>query len=442
MPKISRTLTFREVQSIKRPGFHALGGSVGLYLYVHQSGRRYYYYRYKAVDGKRSAICLGSMESMDLAEARRQAFDWKERVSKGENPSVVKAQAVLAAKRLREKSHLESQKALRTFSNVSAKWLLERARSGYWKNHKSGEGHVQTKLDLYLNPAIGNVQIHQLAARDVFEAVKPIFQSKPVTADRCIQVVSAVWRWAAAMGWCSGENPADRRGSLGILLEPYKRTRKAAVNMGALDFREVPDFFVELHAMSGISAKLTEFAILTGLRSKMVRYLRWEDVNFEEALVTIPESSNKVTGRGSFTAFLSVQAIDLLKSLSQEYEWVFPSPLFHGPMTDQAPGKIFKMLNARNLAAGGRGWYDREQTESRGVPVLATVHGTARASFKTWSRSGKNRKRFDDDAVELCLAHKLQDQFNGAYNRAQLEPERRKVMQAWADYCYSKVVKG
>lgn len=425
--------------SIKRPGFHTLGGSVGLYLFVHETGRRYYYYRFKAVDGKRSAICLGSIDSMDLAEARRRAFEWKERVSNGENPSIVKAQTALAAKNARKHQRLEDQKAQRTFSRISAMWLLERAKSGYWKNHKSGEAHIQTKLNLYLNPAIGDLLIHQITAKDVFESVKPIFQSKPETANRCIQVVSAVWRWAAAMGWCSGENPADRRGSLGILLEPYKRNRKESVNMGALDFHEVPDFFVELHAMSGISAKLTEFAILTGLRSKMVRYLRWEDVNFEEALVTIPESSNKVTGRGAFTAFLSTQAVDLLKSLSREYEWVFPSPLFHGPMTDQAPGKIFKMLNARNLAAGGRGWYDREQTESRGVPVLATVHGTARASFKTWSRSGKNRKRFDDDAVELCLAHKLQDQFNGAYNRAQLEPERREVMQAWADYCYSKI---
>ena len=102
MPKISRTLTYREVLSIKRPGFHALGGSVGLYLFVHESGRRYYYYRFKAVDGKRSAICLGSIESMDLAEARRRAFEWKERVSNGENPSLVKAQTALAAKNARE----------------------------------------------------------------------------------------------------------------------------------------------------------------------------------------------------------------------------------------------------------------------------------------------------------------------------------------------------
>ena len=108
-------------------------------------------------------------------------------------------------------------------------------------------------------------------------------------------------------------------------------------------------------------------------------------------------------------------------------------------MSDQAPGKIFKILNQRNLDAGGSGWLDREQTKTRGVPVLATVHGTARASFKTWARTGSNRRKFDDDAVELCLAHKLQDQYDGAYNRAQLEPERRAVMQAWGDFCYSKI---
>ena len=98
MPKTSRTLTFREVQAIKKPGFHALGGSVGLYLFINENGLRYYYYRFKSADGKRSAICLGSFDSLDLAEARRLAFDWKERVSKGENPSLVKARAALEAK--------------------------------------------------------------------------------------------------------------------------------------------------------------------------------------------------------------------------------------------------------------------------------------------------------------------------------------------------------
>ena len=62
---------------------------------------------------------------MDLAEARRRAFEWKERVSNGENPSFVKAQTALAAKNAQEHQRLESQKAQRTFSRISAMWLLE-----------------------------------------------------------------------------------------------------------------------------------------------------------------------------------------------------------------------------------------------------------------------------------------------------------------------------
>ena len=45
---------------------------------------------------------------------------------------------------------------------------------------------------------------------------------------------------------------------------------------------------------------------------------------------------------------------------------------------------------------------------------------------------------FDTDAVELCMAHHLKDDYNGAYNRTTLEEERREVMEAWGDYCLSQ----
>ena len=408
VPRTPRTLTFREVNAIKKQGYTALGGAVGLYLFVHPTGSRYYYYRYKAIDGKRSAICLGSFSSMDLSQARKLALEWKERLAKGENPSIVRKEQAEAAKREREQRRIEEQKSKNTFAYVSQEWLMERVRSGYWRNNSGGEAHVQTKLNRYINPVIGDIPISELQAKDVLHTVKQIFQSKPVTADRCITTISAVWKWAAAMGLCSGENPADRRGSLGVLLDPYKN-------------------------------RLTEFAILTTLRSKMVRYIRWEDVDLKRGIVTIPETSNKVKGRGEFTVYLSKQAKALLESLPVVNDWVFCSSIIPGPMSDAAMGKIFKMLSAQNVAAGGDGWLDRQQTKEMGFPVMATAHGTARASFKTWARTGKNRRLLDDDAVELCLAHKLPDQYEGAYNRAQLEPERREVMQVWADYCYSKI---
>ena len=217
-----RTLTFREVNAIKKPGYTALGGATGLYLYVAPSGGRYYFFRFKAKDGKRSAVSLGSFSSMDLSEARKMALEWKARLSKGENPSAVKKEQSERTKREQEALQQEKERKLRTFLQVSQNWLLERARSGYWKNNSTGESHAQTRLDRYINPKIGNIPIHELRSVDVLGVVKDIYRSKPVTADRCIITVSAVWKWAAAMGLCSGENPADRHGSLGVLLEPYK----------------------------------------------------------------------------------------------------------------------------------------------------------------------------------------------------------------------------
>ena len=69
---------------------------------------------------------------------------------------------------------------------------------------------------------------------------------------------------------------------------------------------------------------------------------------------------------------------------------------------------------------------------------MITQHATARASFKTWASTGENRKKFDADAVELCMAHQLKDDYNGAYNRTTLVEERREVMEAWGRYCLSQ----
>ena len=102
-------------------------------------------------------------------------------------------------------------------------------------------------------------------------------------------------------------------------------------------------------------------------------------------------------------------------------------------------GNVFDILHARNVKAGGRGCVDPEQTKEKAYPFGATAHGICRASFKTWVRSDENRKKLDDEAVELCLAHKLKDDYAGAYNRTKLEDERREVMQTWGTFCYSKI---
>ena len=149
----------------------------------------------------------------------------------------------------------------------------------------------------------------------------------------------------------------------------------------------------------------------------------------------------KVKGRGAFAVMLSSAAIALLKAqpVYPGLDLVFPSPSRRGVITDAGIGQVIGDMHKEALARGESGWLDDAQTELYGEPVRATVHGTCRATFKTWSRTGKNLKLFHADAVELCLAHQVDDGYSGAYDRATLEEERRRVMEAWGEYCTQKV---
>jgi len=71
---------------------------------------------------------------------------------------------------------------------------------------------------------------------------------------------------------------------------------------------------------------------------------------------------------------------------------------------------------------------------------VITLHGTARASFRTWAKDDAlgNNRLFDQEAVELCLLHAKRDTYKGAYDRTSLDKERRMVMAAWGKYCFSE----
>ncbi len=85
-------------------------------------------------------------------------------------------------------------------------------------------------------------------------------------------------------------------------------------------------------------------------------------------------------------------------------------------------------LHEKKFTEDGIGWIDpltrRKKRESL---CIITVHGTARATFRTWAKDDElgNNRKFDQEAVELCLLHSKNDAYNGAYDRAKLEKERR-----------------
>ncbi|MDR3897777.1 MAG: hypothetical protein Q3X95_00750 [Duodenibacillus sp.] len=96
-------------------------------------------------------------------------------------------------------------------------------------------------------------------------------------------------------------------------------------------------------------------------------------------------------------------------------------------------------LHEKRLEEDGIGWIDPVKMEKLKKPCVITLHGTARATFRTWAKDDEigNNRRFDQEAVEFCLLHSRNDAYGGAYGRAPLAKERRAIMEAWGEYACS-----
>ena len=61
-----------------------------------------------------------------------------------------------------------------------------------------------------------------------------------------------------------------------------------------------------------------------------------------------------------------------------------------------------------------------------------TVHGF-RSTFRDWCG---DKTDFAREVAEAALAHKVGSEVEQAYRRSDAFEKRRRLMQAWADYCF------
>jgi integrase len=295
-------------------------------------------------------------------------------------------------------------------------------------------------LGKHIFPFLGSRDIESITAEDMRNCLARIWQSTPSSAKKVRTYVQKIFQWSMAKGLCQRlDNPAMMDGPLGVLLEPYQKNRKQKDVMAACSVKEIPRLMAEIMAYDSMSAKACAFAILTAARSQAVRMARWDEFDLENALWVIPLEHDKLKfSNRDRTIFLSTWAVSLLKKLPRfvECPYVFPSAR-GSHFSDVALTMFLRGLHEKRVAKDGRGWIDPAKSARLGKPCIITLHGTARATFRTWAKDDVlgNNRRFDQQAVEMCLLHEKNDAYNGAYDRAPLAQERRKIMQAWGDYC-------
>jgi len=357
----------------------------GLYLEITPTGRKYWRLKYRFA-GIEKRLSIGVYPEINLKKAREIRDDAKRKLRNGIDPSAEK-------KAIKQQILLNSEN---TFKAITIEWHDKRKH--LWTEKYSSK--LLRKFEISVFPTLGNMPINKIAAPDLLAFLRTI-ETKG-TLDKAHRL-HQVLRYAIATGRAERDVSADLRGAL----QPVKKQGHAH-----LKEEELPELLEKLENYEGdtqtkIGLKLL---IMTFVRTIEIRGAKWEEINFEKCEWRIPAERMKM--REVHIVPLSKQVLSLfeqLRNITGNYEHVLPNR--NNP-------KTFISENTLLYALYRMGYHSR-----------TTAHG-----FRHTASTILNEKGFTPDAIERQLAHGQRNKVRASYNFAQYLPERREMMQWWADY--------
>jgi integrase len=320
-------LAARKVETAK-PGKYSDGGN--LYLIVTPSGSRKWVLRF-TWRGRAKEMGLGSASSVPLADAREKAGVARRKIAQGLNPIEE-----------RKRDH-----GIPTFGEMADN-VREALAVGF--RNKKHKAQWKTTLETYGGPLRGK-PVDTITTDDVLAVLKPIWTAKAETASRLRGRIEKVLDAAKAKGFRDGENPARWRGHLDHLLP--KRPQLSRGHHAAMPYEEVAEFIAKLRESVSLAAKALELCILTAARSGEILGMRWDEVDLEKRLWTVPAHRMKA-GR-EHRVPLSSRAISILRNLEERTEggFVFPGQARGKPLSGMAMGMALRRMKIQDATVHG-----------------------------------------------------------------------------------------
>jgi integrase len=375
MARIIGRLTALKVAHARDPGMLADGD--GLYLQVSNASSKSWIFRYRR-NGKQREMGLGPLKGVSLAAAREKARGCRAKLADGIDPLV-------AREAVRVRNATDNAKVI-TFDQCAEAFI--KAHGDSWKNAKHLEQWENT-LATYVSPVFGSLPVQAIDVGLVMKALEPIWTAKPETAARIRGRIESVLNWAKARGYRTGENPALWKGHLDNLL-PARSKIKKVKHHAALPFDQMPQFMKTLRAQDGTTPLALEFTILTAARTGEIIGARWNEIDLEAKVLTVPASRMK--SNREHRVPLSAEALAVLRKLikGEPEDHVF-SGRSGGSLSNMALLMLLRRMKHSTL----------------------TAHGF-RSTFRDWAAE---RTIFQAEVAEAALGHVVGDKVELAYRR-------------------------
>lgn len=362
----------------------------GLYLEVRPTGAKWWRFKYR-FGGVAKLLSLGVYDEVSLKKARQRRDDARTLLADGIDPSQHR-KATKAAR---------ADRAANSFEVVAREWF-EKQSAGWVEHHGN---RILRRLENDVFPWLGGRPVAEITSPELLATVRRIEDRGAIeTAHRALANCGQVFRYAIATGRAERDPSRDLRGAL----TPVQGEHFAAIT----DPKRIPDL---LRALDGYQGTFTvkcalRLAPLVFVRPGELRKAEWADVDLDAAewryTVTKTDTQHIVP--------LSAQAIEILRelhALTGGGQYVLP-----GARSPKRP-----MSENAVLAALRRTGIGKDEMSGHG--------------FRAMARTILDEVlHFPPHLIEHQLAHAVRDPNGRAYNRTAHLPERRTMMQAWADY--------
>jgi integrase len=386
----------RNLKPVDRPT--KLFDSNGLFLLVNPpsprnpKGSRLWRFKYYFAS-KEKLLALGAYPDMSLKLARETRDNARTLLVKDIDPSMQRKASARAAR----------DAAGNSFEAIAREWLRKQEK----ELEEITARKATSLLEKWAFPWIGSRPIAQITSRELLESVLRRVEAggKLETVHRLKQRCGQIFRYAIATGRADQDPTPALRGALSNV--------KARNHASITDPTRIGELLRAIDTYDGsfVTRCALRLTPLFFVRPGELRRAEWTEIDLEGAQWSIP--AHKMKMDAPHIVPLSTQAIAILRdlrNLTSTGQYVFPG--LHSrrrPMCE----------NTVNLALRRLGY--------TGDEIVA--HG-----FRSMASTLLNEQGWPPDVIERQLAHAERNEVRRAYNRAKYLPERRTMMQAWADY--------
>lgn len=369
---------------------YALIDGYGLKLLINPNGSKLWRYRYEYL-GKESSLSLGAYPEVSLIEAREKRLEARKLLIANIDP----------AARRKEERRLAKFNVDNSFRAVANEWF-DIARKKWSPDYAQ---KLWRRLEIHIMPALGSRPIAEISTLELLEALRRPEQTDKIdTAHRALQACSSIFRYGVLTQKVKYNPAIDLQGAL----QSHK-----PVNYPTIGHNQLPEFFERLEAArtSNLTRLAIKFLMLVFVRQGELRQAEWSDIDFNASEWRVRAETTKM--RTLHHVPLVAQSVKVLRDIEQitgngKYVFSTQQSLLNPIMSENTINQVLKRMGYKGVLVG---------------------HG-----FRSLASTVLNENGFRADVIERQLAHMPRDQVRAAYNRAQYLPERRAMMQWWADY--------